>query len=213
MDTLGTGWRDDPHAEAEGEKLTGSYTNQFGKADILDGTLKGDAIKFKVKREFNGQEFVIQYSGKLAGDKITGKAEFDINGENRGLDWQAKREAAKASATGNCWSRRIKLWRCENLSFNDLLSTAFRFSDMMHGLRRTRRISSDMPFSNATFFKVAHSHPHMFTNPLFPLFAPQTKITSLMDFAQFKYERALGRSVRRVFSMRNRTTSLSSVRM
>ena len=93
----------------EGEKLTGSYTNQFGKADIMDGTLKGDAIKFKVKREFNGQDFVIQYSGKLAGDKITGKAEFDINGETRGLDWHAKREAAaKASATGT-WNTALIL--------------------------------------------------------------------------------------------------------
>jgi len=93
----------------EGEKLTGSYTNQFGKAEIKDGTLKGSDVSFKVKRDFNGQEFVIKYSGKLAGDKITGKAEFDINGETRALDWEAKREAAKAaSATGN-WNTALIL--------------------------------------------------------------------------------------------------------
>src|SRR5688500_1766819 len=67
----------------EGEKLTVNYTNQFGKAEIREGSLKGSDIGFKVKREFNGQEFVIKYAGKLAGDKITGKAEFDINGEAR----------------------------------------------------------------------------------------------------------------------------------
>jgi hypothetical protein len=93
----------------EGEKLTGSYTNQFGKAEINDGTLKGDVVSFKVKRDFNGQEFIIKYSGKLAADKITGKAEFDVNGETRGLDWEAKREAAKAaSATGN-WNTALIL--------------------------------------------------------------------------------------------------------
>jgi hypothetical protein len=85
----------------DGEKLTGSYTNQFGKADITDGSLKDGDISFKVKREFNGQAFVIKYSGKLSGDKITGKCEFDINGETRALDWEAKRVTAKAAAAGN----------------------------------------------------------------------------------------------------------------
>ena len=93
-----------------GEKLTGSYTNQFGKAEITDGSLKDGDISFKVKREFNGQAFVIKYSGKLAGDKITGKAEFDVNGENRALEWKAKRDAAKAAAavSGN-WKTALIL--------------------------------------------------------------------------------------------------------
>lgn len=82
----------------EGEKLTGSYTNQFGGAEISDGSLKDGAIAFKVKREFNGQAFVVKYAGKLSGDKITGKCEFDINGETRGLEWNAKRESAKPPA-------------------------------------------------------------------------------------------------------------------
>ena len=94
----------------EGEKLTGSYTNQFGKAEILDGALKGSDLSFKVKRDFNGQEFVIKYAGKLAGDKITGKAEFDVNREARAMDWNAKREAGKASAgaSGN-WNTALIL--------------------------------------------------------------------------------------------------------
>ena len=75
----------------DGEKLTGSYTNQFGKAEITDGSFKDGGITFKVKREFNGQAFLIKYSGKLSGDKITGRCEFDINGETRALKWEAKR--------------------------------------------------------------------------------------------------------------------------
>jgi hypothetical protein len=93
----------------EGEKLTGSYTNQFGKAEIADGALKDVKISFKVKREFNGQEFVIKYFGKLSGDKITGKAEFDMNGETRALDWNAKRDAAKAAAATGTWNTALIL--------------------------------------------------------------------------------------------------------
>jgi hypothetical protein len=81
----------------EGEKLTGSYTNQFGKAEIADGSFKNGDVAFKVKREFNGQAFVVKYSGKLSGDKITGKCEFDVEGQTRGLQWEAKRDPAKAS--------------------------------------------------------------------------------------------------------------------
>lgn len=93
----------------DGEKLTGNYTNQFGAAEITDGALKDGNVSFKVKREFNGQPFVVKYSGKLAGDKITGKAEFDANGEARALDWEAKREAAKSgavAASGN-WNTAL----------------------------------------------------------------------------------------------------------
>ena len=92
----------------DGDKLTGSYTNQFGQAEITDGSLKDGEISFKVKRELNGQPFVIKYSGKLSGDKITGKLELEINGETRALDWDAKREAAKAAASGN-WNTALIL--------------------------------------------------------------------------------------------------------
>lgn len=92
-----------------GEKLTGSYTNQFGKAEITDGSLKNGDIAFKVKREFNGQEFVIKYSGKLSGDEITGKCEFDMNGETRALDWNAKRTTAKAAAASGNWNTALIL--------------------------------------------------------------------------------------------------------
>ena len=92
----------------DGDKLTGSYTNQFGKAEIEDGSLKDGEISFKVKRELNGQPFVIKYSGKLSGDKITGKCEFDVNGDTRALDWEAKRDTAKAAASGN-WNTALTL--------------------------------------------------------------------------------------------------------
>ena len=93
----------------DGEKLTGSYTNQFGKAEITDGSFKNGDITFKVKREFNGQAFVIKYSGKLSGDKITGKCEFDVNGETRALKWEAKRDTAKAASASGNWNTALIL--------------------------------------------------------------------------------------------------------
>jgi len=93
----------------DGEKLTGSYTNQFGKAEIMDGSLKDGDITFKVKREFNGQPFVIKYSGQLSGDKITGKGEFDVNGETRSLKWEAKRDTTKAAAASGNWNTALIL--------------------------------------------------------------------------------------------------------
>lgn len=92
----------------EGDKITGSYTNQFGAAEITDGSLKDGDITFKVKREFNGQAFVIKYSGKLSGDKITGKCEFEMNGEARSLEWDAKRDTAMAAASGD-WNTALIL--------------------------------------------------------------------------------------------------------
>jgi len=92
----------------DGEKLTGSYTNQFGPAEIKDGTLKDGKVSFKVNRELGGQAFVIKYSGKLSGDKIAGQAEFDLNGDPQSLEWNAKRDAAKAAASGN-WNTALIL--------------------------------------------------------------------------------------------------------
>jgi hypothetical protein len=82
----------------DGEKLSGSYTNQFGAAEIKEGSMKNDDVTFKVQREFNGQSFVIKYSGKLDGDKITGKCEFEVNGQTRALKWEAKRDTANPPA-------------------------------------------------------------------------------------------------------------------
>ena len=68
--------------KADGEKLTGTYSSQLGEAAIKDGSIKGDAVAFKVDREFNGMKFTIVYKGKLAGDeiKLTRTMEGDFPG-------------------------------------------------------------------------------------------------------------------------------------
>lgn len=68
--------------KADGEKLTGTYSSQLGDASIKEGSIKGDAVAFKVDREFNGTKFTIAYKGKLAGDelKLTRTIEGDFPG-------------------------------------------------------------------------------------------------------------------------------------
>ena len=66
--------------KADGEKLTGTYTSQLGEAAIKDGSIKGDAVAFKVEREFNGNKFTLKYTGKLAGDEIKLTRTFDGEG-------------------------------------------------------------------------------------------------------------------------------------
>jgi hypothetical protein len=76
----------------DGEKLSGSVNGRFGEAEINDGSVKGDQVAFKVKREREGQEFVLNYAGKLSGDSIKGKIEFQRDGNTVSRDWDAKRE-------------------------------------------------------------------------------------------------------------------------
>jgi len=77
----------------EGEKLTGTYIGRNNmESPIEDGTVKGDAVSFKITREFNGNKFVMKYSGTLSGDTIKGKSEFERDGQTMSRDWEAKRQ-------------------------------------------------------------------------------------------------------------------------
>lgn len=95
--------------KADGEKLTGTLAAPAGgrgggaggaapaSVEISDGKVKGDEISFSVKREVNGNAFVMKYTGKVDGDKITGKIEAPgrNGGEPTSRDWTATREAAE----------------------------------------------------------------------------------------------------------------------
>ena len=91
----------------DGEKLTGTINGRFGEAEITEGAVKADEIKFQVKRERDGQSFVINYRGKLAADSIKGKIEFERDGNTVSRDWEAKRQAAKSAAAGSWKSALI----------------------------------------------------------------------------------------------------------
>ena len=76
--------------KVEGDKLTGTITmGQMGEAPISEGKVEGDNVSFAVVREFNGNQFRINYKGKVSGDemKITG----EVAGMDRTFEMTAKR--------------------------------------------------------------------------------------------------------------------------
>jgi hypothetical protein len=73
----------------DGEKLTGTYTGLFGKAD-LTGSVKGDQIDFKFDFSYSGQSGVAHYSGTIENDKkMKGKVEIGDLGEGT---WTAAKQ-------------------------------------------------------------------------------------------------------------------------
>jgi hypothetical protein len=72
----------------EGEKLTGTYKGRFGEFP-LEGAVKGKEIKFTVKVNAQGQEFLLEYAGTVDGDAMKGKVKFGDMGE---ADFSGKKE-------------------------------------------------------------------------------------------------------------------------
>lgn len=54
--------------KVDGEKLSGTMTNQFGEENISEGTLKGDDVLFIVLA--GGGSFKLSFAGKVAGDDL-----------------------------------------------------------------------------------------------------------------------------------------------
>ena len=72
----------------DGEKLTGTYKGRFGEFP-LEGALKDKQIKFTVKVNAQGQEFLLEYAGAVEGDTMKGKVKFGDMGE---ADFSGKKE-------------------------------------------------------------------------------------------------------------------------
>jgi hypothetical protein len=72
-----------------GEKLTGTYSGLFGKADVT-GTVKADQIDFSFKFDYSGQSGVAHYSGTIESEKkMKGKVEIGDLGEGT---WTATKQ-------------------------------------------------------------------------------------------------------------------------
>jgi hypothetical protein len=56
--------------KADGAKLTGTVTTQFGETPIENGQVSGDEISFEQNLEFGGNAMKFLYKGKVAGDEI-----------------------------------------------------------------------------------------------------------------------------------------------
>ncbi len=64
--------------KADGGKLTGSVQGgRGGEVMIEEGTVAGDALKFKTKQMGRGGEIVFNWTGTLKGDEIAFKREAE----------------------------------------------------------------------------------------------------------------------------------------
>jgi len=76
--------------KVEGDKLTGTVTmGPMGEGAISEGKVDGDNVSFAVVREFNGNQFRINYKGKVSGDEM--KLSGEVVGMDRTFEMTAKR--------------------------------------------------------------------------------------------------------------------------
>jgi hypothetical protein len=91
----------------DGKELTGKYTAFDRTSDIEQATLDKDQLTFAVKREFNGEEFEINFEGQAELDEINGTIKLDFGGEPRELEWNASRAVEIDDVVGT-WDLRVK---------------------------------------------------------------------------------------------------------
>jgi len=71
----------------DGERLTGTYQGRVGEAK-LEGTVKGNDIRFSFTLKFQDQPVRITYSGKIRREEMGGTVEF---GDLSSGTWTAKK--------------------------------------------------------------------------------------------------------------------------
>jgi len=91
------------------DRLGGTFTGPDGqKSEIKDAKLtKENEISFTITREFNGQRVVVRHVGTLDGDTIRGKRTITINGEDREVEWEARRE--KRLSLSGTWKWTVEV--------------------------------------------------------------------------------------------------------
>jgi len=76
--------------KVDGTTVTGTTSNQMiGEAPISDGKIDGDNLTFSVTLKRDGQEFKLNYQGKVSGNEI--KLTVVIPGADRTFEMTAKR--------------------------------------------------------------------------------------------------------------------------
>jgi hypothetical protein len=73
------------------QQLSGETLVDGGTATGQGARLRGDLIILNLVREFFGQKFTHEFSGRVEGDRIVGRARISGGGENATLDWEATR--------------------------------------------------------------------------------------------------------------------------
>ncbi len=72
----------------DGEKLSGTYKGRLGEFP-LEGSVKGNAIRFTVRLKFREQDFTAKYSGTIGSDTMEGTVQFGDSGTGK---WSGRRQ-------------------------------------------------------------------------------------------------------------------------
>lgn len=73
------------------QELSGETLVDGGTATAQGARLHGDLITLNLMREFFGQKFTHEFSGRVEGDRIVGRARISGGSESATLDWVATR--------------------------------------------------------------------------------------------------------------------------
>jgi hypothetical protein len=88
--------------KVEGSKLSGTFENTQmpGAIEFKDGTIEGNNISFSYKRQVNGQDFDVKWTGTLSGDELKLKREL-AGGMGGGMGMPGMGGGRGAAPAGN----------------------------------------------------------------------------------------------------------------
>lgn len=89
------------HLEVDGEKVTGTYSDQNIEEKIEDGTLKDGKVSFNMITEVNGTDIYVEWEGQVGKDAIEGTVALEAGGQKMdGVEWKAKRYVGTSEVAG-----------------------------------------------------------------------------------------------------------------
>ena len=93
--------------DSDGDKVSGTYRDENIEKDVVDGSVQGDELNFKINVDFNGQPVSIQFRGSVADNEINGIVQFHVDGQQQGEDfpWNPKRHVGSEEVVGE-WNFR-----------------------------------------------------------------------------------------------------------
>jgi hypothetical protein len=92
----------------DGKKLTGKYTAFDDTTDIEEAKLEKDQLSFVTRRDFDGNEIVARFSGKVEPDDITGTVAVEFAGNDpQEFDWHAERAVEIDDVLG-IWQLKVE---------------------------------------------------------------------------------------------------------
>jgi hypothetical protein len=77
----------------DGKQLTGKYTAFGNTTDIEEAKFEDGQLSFISNRQFNGNEFTVEFDGELQQNDIEGTVAVDFGDGAREFDWHATRAA------------------------------------------------------------------------------------------------------------------------